>query len=370
MGALGLNLRITLCLGVFFAFACASAPRISSAPSAQTQASEISSPCWLRNPCPPFLPSSYLIGVGGGAEKLEADDAARADLAKVLKVQIHENLQMVEKSYSSHGIYGVQSIYSESISREVRSETDLELEGVEIVRRFHDGRAHHSLAILERAPALTRIDAHLVGLERESESLVDASASGDAIEGLRAIARAAVLSREYASVNAQRSIIHGGGQGRPQKYGPEDLSARLESFLKGIGIVISLNGDQAGELETVMADELTAHGFELVPEAQARLALKGEFKVEVGEPDDYGFRKVLTTLVLSLQDAPAYGERVYRVLEYSSGASSRKQNKALKICRSEIEQALRKRLDNEERGVLGTRIVRALLGDENGGDGA
>jgi len=323
----------------------------------------------LRAPCPPYDPRSFLTGVGGGQDSVEADDAARADLAKILKVNVHENLKLVEKSYSTSGIYGVQSVYSETINREVHSETDLEVEGVEIARRHVAGVNHHSLAVLERGPALRRTDARLAELDAEMSKRVSGADGADAVVALRSLAEATALSRDYASLNGQRSVIHGGGEGRSPKFAPEDLSHRLEELLKGIGIVVVVKGDESGVLQTALADELTSHGFQLVPENSARLAFEGNLKITVSPADSYGFKKVSGSFTLTLKDVPKVGDRIYRVFGSAAAASSRKEAKALKITIAGIEKSLRSGEKGGEARRLGDEIVSALLGGDEQGAG-
>jgi len=363
----GFNSVIIRAMPLVLWVGCASAPVMPVKPASGVNAEAQAGPCWLRAPCQPYDPRSFLTGVGGGQGSVEADDAARADLAKILKVNVHENLELVEKSYSTRGIYGVQSVYSETINREVRSETDLEVEGVEIARRHRAGMNHHSLAVLERGPALKRTDARLAELDAEMGERVSESEGVDAVVALRSLAQATALSRDYAGLNGQRSVIHGGGQGRGPKYSPEDLGHRLEELLKGIGIVVAVTGDESGVLETALADELTSHGFQLVPENAARLAFVGELKINLSPADSYGFQKTSGVLTLTLKDVKKAGNRVYRVFGCSASASSRKEAKALKITVAEIEKCLRAGDEDGGARVLGDEIVSALLGGEEKG---
>ena len=336
--------------------------------SQMPQASPQNETCWLQEPCPPFLPSTYLLGVGGGTTPELAENAARADLAKVLKIRIQEEFRSLERSYQGSGNYGMRTLYTATVESDIRTETDENLQGVEIAKRHQAGNFHHALAILERGPALVRVDTRLEELDQEIDRLVKKTSSEDALEALLDLSQAVSLTYQYANLNGKRAVLHPAGRSRSSLYGPEELAHEMDKRLYAIGVSVEVEGDNNGDLANVLGEHLTSHGFQIVPKETSRLILKGAVQYDLSEADSHGFQKLSLKVVLELRDHEPWGGRIYRILNYSAEASSRKKDKALRIAMGSLLTSFMS--PNSAETSVGGELLKVLLGDwkEGGGD--
>ncbi|NKB71466.1 MAG: DUF4384 domain-containing protein [Candidatus Latescibacteria bacterium] len=124
-------------------------------------------PSWFKEPGLHYPADRYLIGTGIGqsAEKDErfhiAQENARLELVKVIRVQISAQF-LNEVVETSHGI-------DEITQSRIVSNTDLEVDGIEVVKKKEDKHIVYSLAVLDKEQGRVRQQAKIDQLDLRLE---------------------------------------------------------------------------------------------------------------------------------------------------------------------------------------------------------
>ncbi len=137
-----------------------------------------------------YNPKQYLVGIGiapatsdSASDIQSADNAARANVAKQIRVSLSEDL-------SAHEENVIETGYNEKTSTEERSKfkitlknrqwVNMTVEGVEIAERYYDQKAnlYYSLAVLNKEKAALRLSADAsAGFHESDKALKNAEKS-------------------------------------------------------------------------------------------------------------------------------------------------------------------------------------------------
>lgn len=245
-------------------------------------------PEWAGDGVPASYPASlYLTGVGsaergnGSAYKAlaAAEDRARAELAKGVRVRIQAEFQNAARlvTESSTGQAAVVQDRNETADR-IRSQADVELEGVHIVDRWYDqkGGAYWTLAALERSTAGRRILDQMEMVRRQSG--IDAELGrkcadeGQKVQAAACFARSAQAAYTVLNLRAQLNAIAPDLLGRqPPESMP--ITALLKDAAVALGkltVKMTVFADAedasvtAADAETMIAAALRKEGLNVV----------------------------------------------------------------------------------------------------------
>jgi hypothetical protein len=116
-----------------------------------------------------FSPKQYLTGIGiapvtddSVVDIQKADNSARAEIAKQIKVSLYEDISTQEENVSETGYDRKVTSKERSklkISLKNRQSVNMTLEGIEIAERYFDPKAnlYYSFAVLNKAKTATRL---------------------------------------------------------------------------------------------------------------------------------------------------------------------------------------------------------------------
>jgi|GEM_PF-2561239 hypothetical protein len=142
----------------------------------------------------------YLVGIGiapatsdSGADIQKADNAARADVAKQIRVSLSEDFSSHEENVSETG-YDKKAASEErskfKITLKNRQWVNITVEGIEIAERYFDKKAslYYSLAVLNKATAAERLSSEAAaGFHESDKTLKEAEKSlnsGNYVDGI------------------------------------------------------------------------------------------------------------------------------------------------------------------------------------------
>lgn len=262
-------------------------------PSAQV--SVHTSPCLERVLSAEITSNTHMLGWGSGLDATTADDAARAEIAKVFSVTVRQAFESDERARVEMDDEGTRMSRSTTQRSITQSTTDTTLKGVEIARHWMDNSHHCALAVLNRDQAAERL---LVQIRRTEQAISEhvsvAEGDSDPFTVLRhlntAIDRATerdelnqtllVMDRQHTgssvlatgSLQSQRrSALTEAGVRLSTAKLPESLSSSINSGLHNNGLAINPNGT----IGVHAAVSTTQNG-----------------------PDDYGFHHVAARLTV------------------------------------------------------------------------
>jgi len=205
-----------------------------------------------------------------------ADDLARAEIAKQIKVHIAGSTDIHQLVVSEDGDE-VQKLRFEELTR---SASDLTVEGIKIAERYVGEKQVCSLAILNKAENLEKLAKRLRHLSEEIQKLAALVDLGvDPVDEAKLLKDQIPYLRER---NAAYSVYVGIG-GTVFKPGPHSLAetiARYRQILGEMRVAIRTDGGVPSErLSAVLEEQLTACGIPLVKDGDAPLTAFIELKM-------------------------------------------------------------------------------------------
>lgn len=343
---------------------CASA----SAPVADEDPSDGDRPCWLLGPCPPYERTAYLQGVGSGPTTAEADDVARAELAKRFRVEIEQVRESIRQLHAERGPSGgSSSSRSTRIETATRSQTEALLEDVRIAERWRSDGTYHALAVLERGPAARRMRRELSQLDETIGSLVgDAERAGSPVRALRVLSRAVRLAERVELKRSQLEIVASGDGAFEPSHPLEQLVTRRRERLLGLRLEVVVRGFRPDRLQRAVEGALTGAGLSLAEETSPELRIEGDGEGRATTRRVGGRELAQVSGVLELRiRVPAEGserERTLRTLRYEAGATATKARKARRLVARRLASGVGE--GTEEMPPLAEALERALLKPE------
>ncbi len=207
-----------------------------------SQASSKSSkptPGWVVGRGHPKYPDSfYLTGVGFSEKNyVSANESARAELAKNLKVRV----QSILRDYSS--------INKSRIELAIKTQVDTILEGVEIRDGWYEpkSRVYYSLAVLDRKVASNLVDGKIQNASQKIENLLNsgknAEEAGRFLDALGFYASGYDKTGQLASLISAKKVITRSSQS-PELPGTTDFGILIRQVVSGINIQIVSGNNQ------------------------------------------------------------------------------------------------------------------------------
>lgn len=215
---------------------------------------KISQPEWFKTGKHPEYPVSfYMLGVGASTAKgdperaaKEADDQARAEIAKQIQVNIEQSFDSeVSEKTAGRDEKEFREFLSHSKLR-TKSWVDLELSGVEIAKRWNDPKrdVYYSLAVLDRGKAAAGLKTEITMLTKAASSYQTmaekSSLEGDYEEALRRLSAARQMAADAEVKMAQLAIINRERLSWGGAATSKDLQANIEELQKKLKFAVKV----------------------------------------------------------------------------------------------------------------------------------
>ena len=294
----------------------------------------------------------YIVGIGTSPDtgdetqdRARADNAARAEVAKQIRVQVKEAIVDIQREET-----GKAADFGSLMEIKSESSVDLSLEGLAIADRYFDPKKklHHSLAVLERAKAAKRMSDKIIDLLKAADEV---GRSARAYEGKFQMFLAVgshlrcldLFEEAYSHQLVLRAV---GGRDDVESYFDEkpkvdvlkkDLKIEIERAKTAVQEIVAslslepLEGDnQKGEVGTPLANDLKARI--LYTKSGMRYPQRG---FTVG----FAFRQGQGKLIDRGQ-TDASGVAVSKVYEVTSGEAGAARVDVLVLARVAFEESL------------------------------
>ena len=299
-------------------------------------------PAWLSGPVAEYPAERYLIGRGQGPTLEQAQDRARAELAKAFRVRIRAVSEDLTRFQRQAGGGQVTRRLQQAVSRQIRTQTDQLVEGVEIADVWRDpgSGTFYALAVLDRARAARRLRERMADLDGRSEAAL--RRDGDALMRVRGLYAALQAQWTRAALAAAHAVV----STRPAPPPPVSL-ADLHKRLTDALVALRVHPEaEAPPLRAALGDALTALGVTVADgEAPYRLRARLEVRPVGRRADWFWLRGVLRLALVDAQGRPLAAER-----------------RPLKAAALDAEQAEARLLTEATRQVK-ARVPRLVLGD-------
>ncbi|HEU0264324.1 MAG TPA: LPP20 family lipoprotein [Geobacterales bacterium] len=251
--------------------ACSHTPPVAPPPA---------KPAWVDGSSPRYPERLYLTAVGLGQNRRGAEDAARADLAKALRVKVTATTFDQMRSELSAG--GSEE-FSQRIESLSTTATDQTLEGVSIAENYEDPQRglFYALAILDRDRAANLLRDRINALDAEIVPLMERQQAPPSFTTLRDAVRAADAIQRRQVLNAELIILGSTGSGIPSRYSIADAQKAIDTILAQVPIGLEVTGDDNGEIRTALIAGLTDARLTVLTDAsKAPFVIRGNVTLE------------------------------------------------------------------------------------------
>jgi hypothetical protein len=224
-----------------------------------------SKPDWISGKSPKYPAGLYLTGVGYGADRKSAEDAAYAAIARIFEAEIASKTQEWEK-YAQTDTRGKSSSARDiQIDQMTSVVTHKVLEDVSIADVWVSDaeKQTYALAVMDRDHALTSLKEKIRGMDQDIGQLRNRALElTDPIEKARTLRQAlkTLLSREVYQTDYR--IINPSGEGIESPVALISLRQQLQDVLaKEVRIGVVVEGPHGDRIRSTILEGLTKEGF-------------------------------------------------------------------------------------------------------------
>jgi|SRR5690554_658951 len=297
-----MKINTTLMLLLLFVTTCC-----VSALSARRNNNDNNRPEWLNNPQTRYPEGMYLVAIGVGDSRGQAESAAAANLAQIFETRV-EAEQLVQERYRE--LVSEDSQESEMITdidRSVSTTASQTLYNIQYADSYTDnlGRVH-VLAYIDRHKTA---DIYMDKIESHNEKikllLEQADSSDSPLQRYSYTSAALVISTANENLLDQLQIIAPDYKAMIQlDYNHNEIQLTARNLANNLEFKITLDNDRNRRIETVLADILNNQGFVVTDRADIEIA--GEIQLEevdLQRPEKF----VRWHLSLNMKDAEGLG---------------------------------------------------------------
>jgi hypothetical protein len=271
-------------------------------------------PAWVDGSDAHYKPALYLTGRGQADSQVDAEDRARADLAKVFQVQVDVQSQDV-LAYKSGAAAGRTT---SSVTRTLVTKTDQIIKGIQIPELWRDPetKSYYALAVLPRMQAANSLRQEVEARDGATDRYIRASrATDDLLLKIAAADRALEAQVERSAYQKTLKVVDVSGVGVPPPWNIATLRVDLDELLHRLRIAPEAAAAPLPGLQDDLAGGLSAAGFLVDTGKDPDYVLKAS--LDVTEPelleDWYWIRGTLYVQLINPANGQVRGTRQWDV---------------------------------------------------------
>jgi hypothetical protein len=224
-------------------------------------------PDWVLGNSAKYPASSYLTGHGQASSQAQANDFARAEIAKVFSVNVNEESNDAS-SYSQTNASGTAVMQNTlDVSRNISTRTNQVLTGVEISETWLDPKTqqYYALATLSRTKAAAALRQQIGDLDAGTTAyLSQAQGSSDLFDKITAAGNAVTAQQTRAGLQKELQVVDMTGTGMPPSWPLAKLQADRAALLKQLQVSAAADGRDAAAVKKILAGALADAGFTVI----------------------------------------------------------------------------------------------------------
>ena len=303
-------------------------------------------PDWIAGDSAKYTNTQYLIGRGQASTIADAEDRARADLAKVFQVAVAVDSEDVQHFNSAPGVAGG---YVGESSRRITTRTDQIVSGIQIAEIWQDplGKTQYALAVLPRLQTAASLRQQINQLDDATQASIDQSKNtSDLFIKIAAASKAVESQLEREGLQKALQVVDITGRGVEPKFSSGILNADMGDLLKRVRIAPRVLEGSASGLDEVVAGALSHAGF----------------MIDTGDKPDYFLKASLKLADLGLKEGWYWqrGDLEITLSEALTGRVRGTQHWFIKGTAPDKETAIRRALDEADT-VLKKELRAAII---------
>jgi hypothetical protein len=294
-------------------------------------------PDWITGDSAKYNNTQYLIGRGQASTVADAEDRARADLAKIFQVAVAVRSEDVQSFKSAPADAGGPGQYSGESSRRITTRTDQIISGIQIAEIWQDpaSKTQYALAILPRMQTAASLREQINQLDDATQASIDQSqATSDLFIKIAAASKAVESQLEREGLQKALQVVDITGRGVDPKFSSGKLSADMDDLLKRVRIAPKVADGSAPGLDEIVSGALSHAGF----------------MIDTGEKPDYLLKASLRLADLGLKEGWYWqrGDLEITLSEAATGRVRGTQRWFVKGAAPDKETAIRRALDEAD----------------------
>ena len=245
-------------------------------------------PDWVNGRSAQYPDDAYLIGVGTGPDRHQAEDRARSTIAKIFSVQVQSAQTSSEEFWLNRLGSGESSGYQQSARSDLTTRTDRLLSGVQIAQVWEkQPRELYVLATLDRGQVAHPLRQELAEIDLSIQNdITQGEAGKTAIERLARYLRALQRFERRHQIAADLAILVPSGYVVASPYTAADIAARADREAGNIKIGLDLSGDEQGIVEGALISALARNGLKISAGQEGDLRLSARIDLNAYRTDD------------------------------------------------------------------------------------
>ena len=249
---------------------------------------------WVDGTSKAYPATRYLTGIGVGPDRGQAEDNARAEIAKVFESHINTNTKVQQEYLKVISQGRNREVSQVNVQDMVQVSSQKVLSGIQIAEVYRQTRPKelfYALAVLDRQQAMPMLTDKIETLDHEIKALMDQSSKETKnLQKLKILTSALQKQLLRQTHEAELAVVDPSGKGLPAPIGFEEINRSLTDILtKKFRIYVTVSGDRAGEIKKNLSEGLTREGFVLTNDGKhASVAVKGQVTIK---PLDHGDKR-------------------------------------------------------------------------------
>lgn len=219
-------------------------------------------PTWIDNANQLYPEKSYLTAVGEASTRNLAGKNALANLTEIFSVTVNAESKSLTESVKQQSAVGVTMQSSSSFNRQVETNSEHVIEGVEIKESWlsPQGR-YYALAVLDKLKATTNLRETISRLDQQSADKIDYSLNKapNVITSINALREARDIQMSRQMANTQLKYISGIGMG--SDLSSEKIEQLITEKLAALKVTVDASDEQT---KSAIESGLSAMGIKLV----------------------------------------------------------------------------------------------------------
>lgn len=306
-------------------------------------------PDWVAGDSAKYTNTQYLIGRGQASTIEDAEDRARADLAKIFQVAVAVRSEDVQSYKSAPENSAGPGQYTGESSRHITTRTDQIISGIQIAEIWQDpvSKTRYALAILPRMQTAASLREQINQLDDATQASIDQSKNtADLFIKIAAASKAVESQLEREGLQKALQVVDITGRGVDPKFSSGKLSADMDDLLKRVRIAPKVAEGSAPGLDEIVAGALSHAGF----------------MIATGDKPDYFLTASLKLADLGLKEGWYWqrGDLEVTLSEAVTGRVRGTQHWFVKGAAPDKETAIRRALDEAD-AVLKKELRPAII---------
>ncbi|TRX53931.1 LPP20 family lipoprotein [Thalassomonas sp. M1454] len=206
-------------------------------------------PSWINSPDSLYPSTQYLTAVGQASKRDRASNVALANLAKIFTVEIEADSSDLTSAVSTSSLAGMQTTTTQELSRNIVTNTELELQGAIIKEAWQSPTGdYYALAILEKQKAARHLTQTIRNADKNTQQLISYSSNQApnivlALTSLRQ-ARAEQIKREVAN----KQLVQVANQGIVNKTSSKEIETLIKLSLAELKVATAAESERSNNV--------------------------------------------------------------------------------------------------------------------------